>query len=101
MIALIVFATCISLLPSALGQEVHRRLDRQHMRINQGLRTGKLNHNQAKRLRETDTKVHARAVRDRKHNKGRLTPAQRHRLNHTLDKNSRRIWKDKHSKPKH
>ena len=91
MLSILLVLASISVTSSAFGQEVHKRIVHQHKRIHQGVKSGKLNHRQASKLRSVDAHVHTRAVKDRLHNQGRLTPAQRHRLNKTLNKNSRRI----------
>ena len=83
MLSILLVLASISVTSSAFGQEVHKRIVHQHRRIHQGVKSGKLNHRQASKLRSVDAHVHTRAVKDRLHNQGRLTPAQTRRSTRT------------------
>ena len=72
-----------------------QRLDRQHLRIKQGVRSGELTRKEAKRLR----KQHRRIVRlERKFSRdGHLSRQERRTLRQKLDAASDRIYRLKHN----
>jgi hypothetical protein len=77
--------------------EVNQRLDNQQARINQGLANGTMTGKQAARDEKHDANIAQReAVDESKHN-GHITKAEQNRLNKSENKNSKRIYKQKHS----
>jgi len=77
--------------------EVNQRLDNQQARINQGLANGTMTGQQAARDEKHDENIAQReAVDESKHN-GHITKAEQRRLNKSENKNSNRIYRQKHS----
>jgi len=77
--------------------EVNQRLDNQQARIDQSLEKGTMTGQQAARDEKHDSNIAQReAVDESKHN-GHITKAEQNRLNRSENKNSRRIYKQKHS----
>ncbi len=78
--------------------EVNQRLDNQQARIDQGLKNGTMTGKQAARDEQHDANIAKReSVDEAKHN-GHLTKGEQNRLNHSENKNSRAIYRQKHSK---
>ena len=77
------------------GNRFEQRLDRQHLRIKQGVRSGELTRKEAKRLR----KQHRRIARleNKFWNDGHLTRHERRTLRRKLDAASDRIYRLKHN----
>ncbi|HEY2779334.1 MAG TPA: hypothetical protein VGI90_01055 [Steroidobacteraceae bacterium] len=76
--------------------EVNQRLDNQQARINQGLANGTMNGKQAARDEAHDANIAKReSVDEAKHN-GHLTKGEQRRLNKSENRNSRRIYRQKH-----
>ena len=76
--------------------EVNQRLDNQQARINQGLAKGTMTGKQAARDEAHAANIAKReSVDEAKHN-GHLTKGEQNRLNKSENKNSRRIYKQKH-----
>jgi hypothetical protein len=102
----VVFAALISMQSMAQNapvpdhpreNEVNQRLDNQQARINQGLANGTMTGKQAARDEKHDANIAKReAVDESKHN-GHITKAEQARLNKSENKNSKRIYKQKHS----
>lgn len=88
------------LLPGlALAQnaEVNQRLSNQTQRIDNGLAHGTLTTPEAQRLQRTDSRVVTQEQRmQARDGGGPLTAGQDIRLNRELNRNSRRIYKEKH-----
>jgi hypothetical protein len=77
--------------------EVNQRLDNQQARINQGLANGTMTGKQAARDEKHDANIAQReAVDESKHN-GHITKAEQNRLNRSENRNSKRIYRQKHS----
>ena len=77
--------------------EVNQRLDNQQARIDQGLANGTMSGKQAARDEKHDENIAQReAVDESKHN-GHITKAEQARLNKSENKNSKRIYRQKHS----
>jgi hypothetical protein len=105
--ALILASLCCTALGSSLGvaqtvpdhprvNEVNQRLDNQQTRINQGLANGTMTGKQAARDEAHDANIAKReSVDEAKHN-GHLTKGEQRRLNRSENKNSRRIYAQKH-----
>ncbi len=105
--ALILASLCSAALgsPIAMAQtvpdhprvnEVNQRLDNQQARINQGLANGTMTGKQAARDEAHDANIAKReSVDEAKHN-GHLTKGEQNRLNRAENRNSRRIYRQKH-----
>jgi hypothetical protein len=77
--------------------EVNQRLDNQQARINQGLAKGTMTGKQAATDEKHDANIAQReAVDESKHN-GHITKGEQNRLNRSENKNSKRIYRQKHS----
>lgn len=81
----------------AMAQGVNARQDRQHHRIEQGVRSGELTRHEARRLHRRERAIARQERRMRWRNGGYLTPRQRHKLNKRLDRTSRSIYRKKHN----
>jgi hypothetical protein len=77
--------------------EVNQRLDNQQARINQGLANGTMTGKQAARDEQHDANIAQREAVDESKHGGHLTKAEQARLNKSENKNSKRIYKQKHS----
>lgn len=76
--------------------QVNQRLDNQQARVDQGLANGTMNGRQAARDEKHDANIAQReAVDESKHN-GHITKAEQSRLNRAENRNSRRIYRQKH-----
>ena len=88
----------IALLPTITqAQDIHDRRVDQHDRIRQGVSSGELTHREARSIRHRETNIRSRAARDRAAHGGRLTRAERARLNRSLNRTSHTIYRDKHN----
>lgn len=81
----------------ALAQGVNARQDRQHHRIEQGMRSGTLTPREAARMQRRQASVAAQERRMRWRNGGHLSRHQRHVLNKRLNRTSRAIYRKKHN----
>jgi len=77
--------------------EVNQRLDNQQARINQGLANGTMTGKQAARDEQHDANIAQRESVDESKHGGHITKAEQARLNKSENKNSKRIYKQKHS----
>jgi hypothetical protein len=77
--------------------EVNQRLDNQQARINQGLANGTMTGKEAARDEGHDANIAKRESVDEAKHDGHLTKAEQNRLNKSENKNSRRIYRQKHS----
>ena len=106
-ITLIAASTMCAILGSSLAvaqdvpdhprvNEVNQRLDNQEARIDQGLAKGTMTGKQAARDEQHDTNIAKRESVDEAKHGGHLTKGEQHRLNKSLNKNSKRIYNQKH-----
>jgi hypothetical protein len=102
----LVFATLISMQSMAQADpvpdhprenEVNQRLDNQQTRINRGLANGTMTGKQAARDEHHDANIAQREAVDESKHGGHITKAEQRRLNKSENKNSKRIYKQKHS----
>jgi hypothetical protein len=77
--------------------EVNQRLDNQQARINQGLANGTMTGKEAARDEAHDANIAKRESVDEAKHDGHLTKAEQNRLNKSENKNSRHIYRQKHS----
>ena len=82
----------------ALAGEVDRRENRQQARIVQGVKSGELTHKEAAKLEKREAKINAEVQRDRAMNGGKLTPAERTKINAEQNRASRAIYREKHDR---
>ncbi|MDR3419233.1 MAG: hypothetical protein P4L83_23900 [Nevskia sp.] len=76
--------------------EVNQRLDNQQQRIQNGVADGQLNAKQAARDEKRDANIAQRESADEAKNGGHLTKREQRNLNKSLNKNSRKIHKQRH-----
>ncbi len=95
LIGTILFTAVIFAPLAAQAGQVNNRIERQEHRIYQGVKNGSLSPQEYQRLENRTDKIEAdrlRAIRSG----GKLTHAEKHRLNHRLNHNSRSIYREKH-----
>src|ERR1035441_2196288 len=78
--------------------EVNQREENQQQRIGNGVKSGKLNSQQAANLEKRETSVQNREKKDMAEHNGRLTKAEQKGINRQQNRISKSIYKDKHSK---
>lgn len=76
--------------------EVNQRLNNQQGRIQQGLANGTMNGRQAARDESHDANIARRESADEARHGGHLTRPEQRRLNRSQNRNSRRIYRQKH-----
>jgi hypothetical protein len=76
--------------------EVNQRLDNQQARINQGVANGTMTEKQAAHDEAHDANIAKRESVDEAKHGGHLTKGEQNRLNKSLNKNSKRIYNQKH-----
>ena len=79
--------------------QVNRREARQQQRIGNGIKSGKLNSQQAANLEKREASVQKREQKDMAQHNGHLTKAEQKGINRQQNRISKTIYKDKH--PKH
>jgi len=77
------------------GDRLEKRIDRQEIRINRGVRNGELTKHEARKLRKRHRKIER--MYDRFLDDGRLSFRERNKMHHVLDRNSNRIKRLKHN----
>jgi len=82
--------------PATATPRVHRRQVRQQERIAQGVRSGQLTPRETAQLERGQG--HVDAMKARAKADGVVTPAERARLAHAQNVQSRRIYRDKHNR---
>lgn len=98
----LLFATLVALLPATAAMarggdwnKFDHRLDRQDMRIENGIESGELTRKEARRLRKQQRRI-ARLKRDFRRD-GHLTRKERRTLKNELSRASKRIYRLKHN----
>jgi len=76
--------------------QVNRREGRQQQRIGNGIKSGKLNSQQAANLEKRETSVQNREQKDMAQHNGHLTKAEQRGINRQQNRISKSIYKDKH-----
>jgi hypothetical protein len=98
-IATIAVALCGSVSEAQTRSEtIERRFERQKQRIERALRSGQLTRQEVRRLAAAQRQIAAaerRVLRD-----GRLAARERARLRAMLDRQSYRIWRYSHNRPR-
>jgi hypothetical protein len=78
------------------NNEVDRRRENQQKRIGQGVASGRLTAGETARLEGKEAKINGQVRADRKANGGKLTPSEKQQVNGELNRESQRIYKQKH-----
>jgi hypothetical protein len=76
--------------------EVGKRQRAQQQRIGEGIENGSLNSREASRLERQETHLNREVARDRAANGGVLTPAEKGKINRQQNRESKRIYRQKH-----
>ncbi len=90
-------------LPGVFAQnegKIQTRDERQQQRIGQGVENGTLTPNETIKLEKKDRKINREVRNDRKANGGKLTAAEKKRVNRQQNKVSQQIYNEKHDGPK-
>jgi hypothetical protein len=90
------FAVALAPLAAQAG-EVSNRIGDQQARIAQGVRDGQLTRGEFDRTEGDLARINAQRRADLRANGGTLTPAERGQLNRELNRNSERIYFEKHN----
>jgi len=77
---------------------VNNREERQQQRIANGIKSGQLTPGQVQTLEKHDARIERQEKADMAKNNGHLTKAEKQKLNHELNQNSRDIHKDRTNK---
>jgi Ni/Co efflux regulator RcnB len=78
------------------NNEVDRRRENQQKRIGQGVASGQLTAGETARLEGQEAKINGQVRADRNANGGKLTPSEKRQVNGELNRESGRIYKQKH-----
>ena len=78
------------------NNEVDRRRENQQKRIGQGVASGQLTAGETARLESKEAKINGQVHADRKANGGKLTASEKRQVNGELNRESKRIYKQKH-----
>lgn len=81
----------------ANADTINQRLENQHSRIEQGIRSGELTYREQRNVESRDASIYRTEQRDRACDNGRLTGFERKQLNQQLNNDSRAIYRDKHN----
>ena len=76
--------------------QVNNREENQQQRIGNGIKSGKLNSQQASNLEKLETSVQNREKKDMSEHNGHLTKAEQKGINRQQNRISKSIYKDKH-----
>ena len=82
------------------NNEVDRRRENQQKRIGQGIASGQLTAGETARLEGKEAEINGQVRADRKANGGKLTPSEKQQVNGELNRESSRIYKQKHDAQK-
>ena len=89
----------------ATKNEVNNRLENQHDRIHQGVKSGELTHKEAKLLNSQEKGIHQQVATERAANGGKLTKGEKKQVNKEMNAESKNIYRKKHNAahtaPKH
>jgi hypothetical protein len=77
--------------------EVNERQRNQQQRIGEGVENGSLTPGETSHLEKQEGALHHEIKQDRKANGGTLTPQERAQVNRQQNRESRRIYRDKHN----
>lgn len=83
---------------AAAGARIDQRQANQQQRINQGVQSGELNAREAARLQRGQ--AHVQSIENRAKADGKITAQEAHRIERAQDRQSARIYTQKHDKQK-
>src|SRR3954468_14730704 len=82
---------------TALAQnEINKRQRNQQKRIGEGVENGSLTPGETARLEKQEAAIHHEIKNERKANGGTLTPQERRQINRQQNRESKRIYRQKH-----
>jgi len=94
---MMVGALLLGSVSSVLAQnEVNQRQRNQQKRIAEGVENGSLTPAETARLERQEAAIHHEVKTERKANGGKLTPQERRQVNRQQDRESKRIYRQKH-----
>lgn len=97
LISMIMGALLLGGVSSVLAQnEVNQRQRNQQERIGKGVENGSLTPAEAARLEKQEAAIHHEVKTERKANGGKLTPQERRQVNRQQNRESKRIYRQKH-----
>jgi hypothetical protein len=76
--------------------KVNERQENQQKRIGEGVENGSLTPNETARLEKQEGRIHKEVATDRKANGGKLTSQEKSQVNRQQNRESRRIYNQKH-----
>ena len=77
--------------------EINERQRNQQKRIGEGVENGSLTAGETAHLEKQESAIHHEVKSDRQANGGTLTPQERRQVNRQQNRESRRIYRDKHN----
>ena len=83
--------------PPAPKSEVGKRMENQHDRIQQGVKSGELTHKETKLLKSQEKGIHQQVATERAANGGKLTKGEKKQVNKELNAESKNIYRKKHN----
>lgn len=93
----VIALSALMLAGTGFAAKVDQRQADQNARIKQGVASGELTHKEAKHLRKREKAVHRKIKSERKANGGKLTKAERRRINRQQNRTSHKIYRKKHN----
>ena len=81
----------------AQDNEINERQRNQQKRIGEGVENGSLTAGETAHLEKQESAIHQEVKTERKANGGSLTAKERHQVNRQQNRESARIYKDKHN----
>jgi hypothetical protein len=96
--SIIVLSAAIAGSSLLCAAEVDQRQENQKDRVQQGVASGELTKGEAAGIRKDEKAIHQEVKADRAANGGKLTPAEKRKVNRQLNKESRKIHRKKHNK---
>jgi hypothetical protein len=83
--------------PSSDPDKIHDRKENQQDRIAQGVKSGQLTAGETANLENKEAAINHETRADRRANGGKLTPAEKAKVNRQQNRVSRQIYRDKHN----
>jgi methionine-rich copper-binding protein CopC len=97
LISMMMGALLLGSVSSVLAQnQVNQRQRNQQKRIAEGVENGSLTPAETARLERQEAAIHHEVKTERKANGGKLTPQERREVNRQQDRESKRIYRQKH-----
>ena len=82
--------------PGKAPMSIGARQKRQHARIKEGVKSGEITKHEARRLKRQEGRIQRQKQHFKAQNGGTMTPAQKAKIQHKLNKENRRIIRQKH-----